>query len=100
MDIQDNEQDLIIRTAIIADAEALLQIYAPYVRNTAITFEYEIPTVEEFRERIRNTLKKYPYLVVEKGNEIRGYAYTGAFKGRAAYDWAVETTIYLREDQR
>lgn len=100
MDIQDNEQDLIIRTAIIADAEALLQIYAPYVRNTAITFEYEVPTVEEFRERIRNTLKKYPFLVVEKGNEILGYAYTGAFKGRAAYDWAVETTIYLREDQR
>ena len=54
-----------IRPATPEDAEKLLAIYEPYVEQTAITFEYEVPTVEEFRERIHNTLKKYPYLVAE-----------------------------------
>ncbi len=61
-----------IRPAKPEDAEKLLAIYAPYVEQTAITFEYEVPTVEEFRERIHNTLKKYPYLVAEQG----GVSYT------------------------
>ena len=89
-----------IRIATENDAEELLNIYAPYVEKTAITFEYEVPSVEEFRKRIRNILKKYPYIVEEKEGEILGYAYAGVFKNRAAYDWAVETTIYVREDQR
>lgn len=89
-----------IRTASAADTEQLLNIYEPYVRNSAITFEYDVPTPEEFEERIRHTLKKYPYLVAECDGEILGYAYTGPFKGRAAYDWAVETTIYLREGKK
>lgn len=87
-----------IRVAKIEEAEKLLEIYAPYVTDTAITFEYTVPSVEEFKERIRNTLSKYPYLVAERNNEIVGYAYAGAFKGRAAYDWAVETTIYVNKD--
>ena len=62
-----------IRTATVADAEKLLAIYAPYVENTAITFEYTVPSVEEFADRIKNTLAKYPYLVAEKDGEIRGY---------------------------
>lgn len=84
-----------IRTATVEDAEAILAIYAPYVTDTAITFEYEVPGIEEFRERIRHTLKRYPYLVAEKDGAIIGYAYAGPFKERAAYDWAVETTIYV-----
>ena len=84
-----------IRTASVEDAEVLLAIYAPYVEKTAITFEYEVPTVAEFRSRIKNTLQKYPYIVIEKAGKIYGYAYTGAFKSRAAYDWAVETSIYV-----
>ena len=89
-----------IRTAEVEDAERLLEIYAPYVTDTAITFEYEVPTVDEFRQRIRNTLKKYPYLVAEdeEGN-LTGYAYANAFKGRAAYDWAVETSIYVKQGE-
>ena len=79
-----------IRIATENDAEELLNIYAPYVEKTAITFEYEVPSVEEFRIRIRNVLKKYPYIVEEKEGEILGYAYAGVFKNRAAYDWAVE----------
>ena len=92
--------EIILRPATPADAPALLAIYAPYVEETAITFEYEVPSVEEFRSRIRRTLEKYPYIVAQRGEAILGYAYTGVFKGRAAYDWAVETTIYLDRTQR
>ncbi len=84
-----------IRTAKEADAGALLAIYAPYVEQTAITFEYEVPTVSEFQARIRHTLEKNPYLVAEKRGRILGYAYVSPFKERAAYDWAVETSIYV-----
>ena len=89
-----------IRTAALDDAAALLAIYAPYVEQTAITFEYEVPSLEEFRGRIAHTLRRYPYLVAEENGEILGYAYTGPFGERAAYSWAVETSIYLRQDIR
>ena len=91
---------MVIRIAEEADAEKLLEIYAPYVEKTAITFEYTVPSLEEFRERIRETLKKYPYLIAEKDGEVLGYAYTGAFGKRAAYSWAAETSIYLKENKR
>lgn len=89
-----------IRTARPADAEQLLAIYAPYVKDTAITFEYELPSIGEFSARIENTLKKYPYFVAETGGEIVGYVYAGPFKARAAYDWAVETSIYIKMGKR
>ena len=91
-------ENFVVRSATVKDAEALLNIYAYYVENTAITFEYEVPSVEEFQQRIANTLKKYPYLVVEKEGMILGYAYAGVFKDRAAYDWSAEVTIYLKYD--
>ena len=87
--------EITIRTARESDAPELLAIYAPYVENTAITFEYDIPSIEEFTDRIRHTLEKYPYLVAEKNKQILGYAYAGPFHERAAYDWAVETSIYV-----
>ncbi len=83
-----------------SDAEALLRIYAPYVTDTAVTFEYDVPSAGEFARRIRTTLQKYPYLAAVREGEIVGYAYASPFKGRAAYDWAVETSIYLRTDCR
>ena len=89
-----------IRTAVPEDAVALLEIYALYVEHTAISFEYDVPSVEEFRERIVNRLEKYPYLVAEVDGKMLGYAYTSPFVGRAAYGWSAETTIYLREDCR
>lgn len=86
-----------IRVATAADAKELLDIYAPYVTDTAISFEYDVPGLSEFEARIADILKKYPYLVAEYDGEILGYAYTHAFVGRAAYDHAVETTIYLKK---
>ena len=87
-----------IRPATPDDAPALLAIYAPYVTDTAITFEYEVPSEKEFENRIQNILKRYPYLVYEENNTIKGYAYASVFKGRKAYDWSVETTIYVDPD--
>lgn len=89
-----------IRLATENDAESLLEIYAPYVEETAITFEYVVPTADEFRGRIRETLKNYPYYVAESDGKIAGYAYAGRFKERNAYDWAVETSIYVKKNLR
>lgn len=87
-----------IRMANPADAQALLNIYAPYVINTAITFEYDVPSVEEFSSRIAHSLEKYPYLIAEEGGNILGYAYASPFHDRPAYDWAVETSIYVDQN--
>ena len=116
------------RVARPEDAEALRAIYAPYVEETAITFEYEVPDVEAFRARITHTLATYPYIVaIEESSanaaaahvdglpdsstpasgadavigahrtteHIIGYAYVGRLHERAAYDWSVETSIYV-----
>ena len=85
-----------IRQVQKADAAALAEIYRPYVEETAITFEYEAPSVEAFGERIAQITARYPYLVAEDAaGRPCGYAYASAFKGRAAYDWSVETSIYV-----
>lgn len=87
-----------LRIATLDDAQELLKIYSYYVENTAITFEYEAPTLEEFEQRMRGVLAKYPYLIAEQDGKIIGYAYAGTFKTRAAYQWNVETTIYIDKD--
>lgn len=93
--------DWTIRTADPEkDAAALTEIYRPYVEKTAITFEYVTPSVEEFRGRMQHTLEKHPYLVIEKDGVIGGYAYVSPFVGREAYDYSVETSIYLASDLR
>ena len=89
------DTNITIRMATKADAKEILEIYAPYVKDTAISFEYDVPTVEEFAERIESTLRKYPYLAAIENNHIIGYAYASPFKTRVAYDWAVETTVYI-----
>lgn len=77
-----------IRTATLEDAPALREIYKDYVENTALTFEYEVPTQETFRTRITNVLERYPYLVAEIDGQIVGFAYASVFRARPAYDWA------------
>ena len=93
-------RDMKIRTASPRDGAALLKIYGPYVERTAITFEYRVPSVEEFSGRIERTLKQYPYFAAEFEGELVGYAYAGPFHEREAYDWAVETSLYVAWDQR
>lgn len=89
-----------IRNAHIDDTERLLEIYSYYVLNTVITFEYDVPTISEFQNRMRRIMEKYPYIIIEKDGIIQGYSYAGAFVGRAAYDWSCETTIYLDRNAR
>ena len=84
-----------VRDARISDAERLLEIYDYYVRNTAISFEWETPSLDEFRGRMESIMVRYPYLVVLSGGTVMGYAHARPFVGRAAYDWSCETTIYL-----
>ncbi|WP_303113138.1 GNAT family N-acetyltransferase [uncultured Faecalibacterium sp.] len=93
-------QDITIRNVSLADAPRILEIYAWYVEHTVITFEYDVPSLEEFEGRMRRTMQKYPYLVIERDDRVEGYAYAGPFVGRAAYDWACELTIYLDHDAR
>lgn len=84
-----------IRPTTINDTDDILKIYGYYVLNTAISFEYSVPSIDEFKERIEKTLKKYPYYVAIKNNKIVGYAYAGAFVGREAYRFSAELTIYI-----
>lgn len=86
-----------IRIATLDDAARLQEIYAPYVEKTAISFEYEAPSVEEFRKRIENTLCRYPYLVAIVDDEIAGYSYAGQFHTRAAFSHSAELSIYIDE---
>ena len=89
-----------IERVTVNDTEEILKIYKPYIEKTAITFEYEVPSMTEFRDRIASILKKYPYIkAVGDAGEILGYAYASAFKGRKAYDWSVETSIYVKESE-
>ncbi|MBY5035060.1 GNAT family N-acetyltransferase [Streptococcus gallolyticus] len=89
-----------IRSARVEDAAQLLKIYEPYIRETAITFETEVPSVAEFEQRILETQKKHPYLVVEEEGQILGYAYAHPYYGRAAYAWTVELSIYIDQEAR
>ena len=90
-------EDVKLRVANPEDAEELLGIYTYYVENTSITFEWKVPSIEEFRSRIENTLKKYPYIVAVHNEKIIAYAYASPFKTRAAYDWAIETSLYVHK---
>ena len=84
-----------IRTATPQDAAEIRRIYAPYVTDTAVTFEYDVPDADTFAERIHHTLERYPYIVAVQEGKIIGYAYAGAFRPRAAYQHAVEVSIYV-----
>ena len=92
--------DISIRFAKSEDAKELLKIYAYYVTDTAISFETEVPSEEEFKLRIEEVLKSYPFIVACKDDEILGYAYLHSFVGRKAYELSAETTIYLNPDKK
>ena len=79
------------------DARQVAAIYYPYVINTPITFESTPPNGIEISSRMEHVLPSYPWLVCVHDNELMGYAYGDQFRSREAYDWSVETTIYVRE---
>lgn len=86
-----------IRLAQKEDAAAILAIYAPYITDTTITFEYEIPTLTAFRRRIEEIIAFYPYLVCEINGQIVGYAYAHRQLERAAYQWNAELSVYVAQ---
>ncbi|MBS1919393.1 MAG: N-acetyltransferase [Bacteroidetes bacterium] len=88
----------IIRLATPLDAQDILNIYAPYIRNTSFTFETEIPSLSDFANRINDYLKQWPWLVCEINGMIAGYAYGGKYRERTAYQWCVESSIYIHDD--
>ncbi len=95
-----HDASLEIRVARLTDAEAMLEIYAPIVRETAISFEASPPSEEEFRSRIAAGLQRYPWLVAHRGDDLVGFAYASAFRARAAYRASAETTIYMHRSAR
>ncbi len=92
--------DILIRSAELRDVPAMLGIYAPYVEETSVSFEYAVPSEEEFRSRLERVQSFYPWLVAEQQGRVLGYAYASRFHPRAAYDWSVEVSIYLERGER
>ena len=89
-----------IRLAREEDTAPMSSIYAPIVRESAISFELEPPSEDEFRHRVRNGLEETPWLVCESGKDILGYAYAGKYRSRPAYQWSVEITVYVNASYR
>ncbi|MDZ4823324.1 MAG: GNAT family N-acetyltransferase [Flavobacteriales bacterium] len=87
-----------IRNISPEDAIGILNIYAPYVLNSAITFEYDVPSVDEMKNRILHYTEKYPWLVAEDEGKIIGYAYASTYRERTAYQWCCESSVYVSED--
>jgi len=89
----------VIRLATVDDAPQIHAIYTPIVSDTAVSFEFEPPSVEEMRRRVETTLLTLPWLVCE-GDGVIGYAYAGVFRSRPAYQWSVEVSVYVHAAHR
>ena len=87
-----------IRLAQPVDAKDILAIYSPYIENTSFTFETETPTEEQFASRITSYLQNWPWLVCEMHGKIAGYAYATKYRERTAYQWSIESSVYIHED--
>lgn len=90
----------VVRDASAADAPACAAIYAPYVRDSVITFEEAVPDVAETARRMEQAARDHAWLVAEVDGRVLGYAYAGRFKERVAFRWACETSVYLAPDAR
>ncbi|MEE1243689.1 MAG: N-acetyltransferase family protein [Frisingicoccus sp.] len=80
------------------DIAEVLEIYAPYVQNTAITYEYDIPSLNSFSERVHHYTEQYPWIVAKDQGRIAGYAYASEYRSREAYQWGCELSVYLRPE--
>ena len=86
-----------IRIATKDDAAGMLDLYIPFILNSGVTQETEVPSVEEFQKRINSNLAERPWLVCEIDNEIAGYAYAGKHRDRKGYQWCTEPSVYISE---
>lgn len=92
---------MILRAVKDTDYKDILDIYRYYIENTTVTFEYEVPSEEEFRERIKNISSKYPYIVAEDNGRVVGYAYADTcFSSRKAYSWDSDVSVYINKEYR
>lgn len=91
---------VLMRMATPEDAKAILAIYKYYITDTVVTFEFDVPTVEEFQERMRNIQKQFPWMVCEEDGVIIGYAYASKQRERAAYQWNAELSVYFAHDHQ
>ena len=87
-----------IYLATAADTEEILQIYSWYISNTIFSFELEVPSIHEYQQRIEKYGKAAPWLVAKKENEIIGFAYASPHRGRAAYQWNREVSVYVKDN--
>ena len=87
-----------IRVATELDAKQILEIYSPYVLNSACTFETELPSLDQFQQRISNTLASHPWLVCLAEDRIAGYAYASKHREREAYQWTCECSVYVHDE--
>jgi len=87
-----------VRSVTVDDAAQIREIYRPYIEESPISFETEAPSEEEMKRRIQTMTLTHPWLVLERDEKVVAYAYAGIFKARAAYDWTVETTVYVHQD--
>jgi len=92
--------NVLIRSATPDDAESLVEIYRPFVVSTAVSFELEPPSVSEFSERIAKVLGQWAWIVAEREGHAIGYAYATPHRSRGAYQWSVETSVYVQEASR
>jgi phosphinothricin acetyltransferase len=90
-----NDSELLVRVASPADAAAIAKIYAPFVLNTAVSFETSPPDEKEMSDRITKVMQMYPWLVAEAPDGVAGYAYASCHRDRSAYQWGVNVTVYL-----
>ena len=91
---------MVVRDVKLSDAERIRTIYSYYVESTAVSFEYDVPSIEEFENRISKTIENFPYYVVEDEGVVIGYAYAGPFVGRIAYRFSAELSIYIGKDSK
>jgi phosphinothricin acetyltransferase len=96
----DGQRGRVVRDAVAGDATRCAEIYAPYVRDTAISFETVPPSAAEMAQRIDDAQRAHAWLVLEEDGEVVGYAYAGPFMSRAAYQWSAAVSVYLAADRR
>jgi phosphinothricin acetyltransferase len=86
-----------VRLAVTQDAGEILEIYAPSILTASISFETELPSIEEMQKRIETILQKYPWIVCEVDGKMAGYVYASKYRDREAYQWSCECTAYIHE---